>query len=197
MLRVRPVYFTSAPDAFAARLAGIGLRSVESHGDWQVFDTGNGKVGLHRAEAGSAADGLLVLGFEVRDPEIFVRRTLQDGTQAELVESRHGSTARVSAPDGTVFLADPATDLSLPAADSPLAVVATWHTANPAAANKVLADIGAKHVQDFPGGGALFRAKNGGFVATAVATAAGAASGVGLEIRHGGGTLTLGAVSEP
>ena len=193
MLRVRPVYFTSAPDDCAARLAAIGLRSVEHHGGWQVFDAGNGKVGLHRAEAGSAEDGRPVLGFEVRDPEIFVRRTLQDGTRAELVESRHGATARVTAPDGTTFLADPVTDHSLPAADSPLAVVATWHTPDPAAANKVLADIGAKHVQDLPGGGALFRAKNGGLVATA----AGAVSGVGLEIRHGGGTLTLGAVSEP
>ena len=193
MLRVRPIYFTSAPEDCAARLAAIGLTSVESHGDWQVFDAGNGKVGLHRAEAGSAADGLLVLGFEVRDPEIFVRRTLQDGTRAELVESRHGSTARVTAPDGTTFLADPATDLSLSAAENPLAVVATWRTSDPAQANKVLADIGAKHVQDYPDGGALFRAKNGGFVATA----AGAAHGAGLEIRHGGGTLTLGAISEP
>lgn len=165
MLRVRPVHFTSDLAGCAAQLEAEGLKCVENHGDWRVLDSGNGKVGLHRAEAGSPADGTTVLGFEVRDHEIFVRRTLADGTRAEVADSRHGSTASVTAPDGFNFLADPVTDLSLPNPASPLSVTAMWHTPDPAAANKVLADIGARHVQDHPGGGALFSAKNGGFVA--------------------------------
>ncbi|MDD0859965.1 hypothetical protein NHF46_24310 [Arthrobacter alpinus] len=56
----------------------------------------------------------------------------------------------------------------------------------------MLADIGAKFVQEKPDGGALFRAKNGGFVATAK----GAVTGVELEIKHQGETLTFGAESE-
>ncbi len=182
MLRVRPVHYTSRIDEFAAKLENQGLRCVENHGSWRVFDSGSGKVGVHAAEAGSAEDGTTELGFEVRDCEIFVRRTLKDGTQAELVASRHGITACVTAPDGFSFLADPSTDLSLPADDAPLAITVTWRTPDIAAANKVLADIGARLVAERPGGGALFRAKNGGFVATA----AGAASGVDFEITQGG-----------
>ncbi|WP_425862748.1 VOC family protein [Arthrobacter sp. TWP1-1] len=191
MLRVRPVHYTSRIDEFAAELETQGLRCVENHGSWRVYDSDSGKVGVHTAEAGSAEDGTTELGFEVRDCEIFVRRTLEDGTQAELVESSliksaHGITARITAPDGFTFLADPSTDLRLPGADPlldhpRLAVTVTWRSPDVAAANKVLTDIGARLVAERPGGGALFRAKNGGFVATA----AGAASGVELEITTG------------
>lgn len=191
MLRVRPVHFTSDLDGFAATLEAQGLSCLESHGDWRVYDSGNGKVGIHRAEAGTAMDGTTVLGFEVRDHEIFVRRTLEDGTRAEVVDSRHGSTARVSAPDGFNFLADPVADLSLPTG-GPVAVTAVWRTPDTAEANKVLADIGAKFVRGQPGGAALFRAKNGGFVATVQAHA----SGVELEIKHDGGPPPFGAESE-
>lgn len=184
MLRVRPVHFTSTIDDFSANLEAKGLRCVENHGSWRVFDSGSGKVGVHAAEAGSSEDGTTDLGFEVRDCEIFVRRTRQDGTHAELVESRHGTTVRVKAPDGFTFLADPSTDLHLAADDAPLAVTAFWRTPNPEAANKVLADIGARFVAKRPGGGALFRAKNGGFVATT----AGEVSGVELEITPLTGT---------
>lgn len=186
MLRIRPVHFTSTIDEFAAELQAQGLHCVENHGNWRVFDSGNGKVGVHAAEAGSAEDGTTELGFEVRDCEIFVRRTRQDGTDAELVDSRHGTTARVTAPDGFTFLADPSTDLSLAAHDAPLAVTATWRTPTPEVANKVLADIGARFVAERPGGGALFRTKNGGFVATA----AGEVSGVELEITRQTGADT-------
>ncbi len=192
MLRVRPVHFTSRIDEFAAELEGGGLRCTENHGSWRVFDSGSGKVGVHAAEAGSPEDGTTVLGFEVRDCEIFVRRTVQDGTAAELVDSRHGSTARVTAPDGFTFLADPSTDLHLPGPASPDSVTAIWHTPDPVAANTVLANIGATFERDLVDGGALFRARNGGFVATAK----GAVSGVELQLKHDGGTLTVGAVSE-
>ncbi len=166
MLRVRPVHFTPRLDEFSANLEAGGLRCTENYGNWRVFDSGSGKVGVHFAAAGSDQDGTTTLGFEVSDHEIFVRRTMEDGTAAELVDSGHGSTARVTAPDGFTFLADPVTDLNLPDPESELAVTAKWHTPDPAAANKVLANIGAKFVHDLADGGALFRAKNGGFVAT-------------------------------
>ncbi|SEE84844.1 hypothetical protein SAMN04489740_2772 [Arthrobacter alpinus] len=183
MLRVRPVHYTSRIDDFAAELLTQGLRCVENQGGWRVFDSGSGKVGVHAVDAGSAGDGTTDLGFEVRDCEIFVRRTLEDGTAAELIESAHGTSARVTAPDGFTFLADPSTDLRLPADDTPLAVTVVWRTPDIAAANKVLSNIGARLVAEHPGGGSLFRAKNGGFVTTA----AGAVSGVELERFHRSG----------
>ncbi|WP_449374503.1 hypothetical protein [Arthrobacter psychrolactophilus] len=57
MLRVRPIHFTSRVDDYAAYLEFQGLRCVENYGDWRVFDSGNGKVGVHFAEVGSAEDG--------------------------------------------------------------------------------------------------------------------------------------------
>ncbi|WP_449374502.1 hypothetical protein [Arthrobacter psychrolactophilus] len=113
----------------------------------------------------------------MRDHEIFVRRTLEDGTQAELEDSRHGSTARVTAPDGFSFLADPVTDLSLPDSSSAISISMIWHSPDPAIANKVLADIGARLVISADNG-TLFSTKNGGFVITKK----GAANAVELEI---------------
>ena len=46
MLRIRPVHFTSTIDEFAAELQAQGLHCVENHGNWRVFDSGNGKVGV-------------------------------------------------------------------------------------------------------------------------------------------------------
>lgn len=188
MLRVRPLHFTSRPEEFTALLTVLGLVCVQDHGDWRVFDSGNGKVGLHRVPAGSAEDGTTSLGFEIRDREIFVRRTLEDGTHAELVDSRHGPTARVSAPDGTTFLADPVQDLS-PMEPGPLTVLQLWHTTDRDGARKVLADIGARPVTDTPGGRSQFRAKNGGLTATHPA----GRNGVELCFGYDGELATLGA----
>lgn len=185
MLRVRPIHFTSALEDYATQLESQGLRCVENSGDWRVFDSGNGKVGVHVAEAGSAEDGTTALGFEVRDHVIFIRRTLEDGTQAALEDSRHGSTARVTAPDGFTFLADPVTDLSLPDPSSLPAVIALWRTPDTVAASTVMANIGAKFVAERSDGGTLFRAKNGGFVLTAP----GEVAGVELLITHDGALL--------
>lgn len=165
MLRVRPLHFTSRLEEFSALLTSLGLRCMQDDGDWRVFDSGNGKVGLHRVPAGSPEDGTTALGFEIRDREIFVRRTLADGTHAELLDSRHGPTARVTSPDGTTFLADPVPQ-ETPMTAGALTVLQLWHTTDDAGARKVLADIGARPVTDAPGGRSLFRAKNGGLTAT-------------------------------
>ena len=188
MLRVRPILFTPSFDDTVAQLLGLGLACVANNGDRAEFDSENGKVGVLREVPECRGT---FLAFELRDPAIFVRRTLADGTHAELVETANGPGARVIAPDGFSFDLAASTDLRIPEPGAPLAVVATWRTPDPAAANKVLADIGAKFVQDRADGGALFRAKNGGFVATA----AGGASGVELGIMDHGETLTLGAGS--
>lgn len=208
MLRVRPILFTSRPDSWTDLLTALGLVCTEDHGGWRVFGSGNGKVGLHRVAPGSADDGVTRLGFEIRDREVFVRRTLADGTRAELVESDHGPSARVTAPDGFSFLADPvadATDLA-DAADDPgdagpgngtrghrapwrLTVVQLWRTPEPDGARKVLADIGARPVPPRRDGPAAFRAKNGGLVVVQPSQA----SGVVPALEYDGGLAALGA----
>lgn len=197
MLRIRPIILTSNFEQTLAQLQGLGLSTLENDDDWAEFDSGNGKVVLHRAPVDSPAKVRFrtSLAFEVRDCAIFVRRTLEDGTHAEL--NGPGNTgARVTAPDGFSFELAASGDLRLPEPDAdpcaPSSVTAIWRTPDLAAANKVLENIGAKFVRDNPDGGALFRAKNGGFVATAK----GAVTGVELEIEHHAQMLTFGAESE-
>lgn len=196
MLRVRPILYTSHSDAYAALFLALGLSLADDGGAGRLFNSGQGKVGLHHAAPGSPEDGTTALGFELRDAEIFVRRTLEDGTAAQLIDAGHGPSAspsaKVTAPDGFTFLADPVTDLSLPipAATSTLTVLQLWHTNNPVAAQKVLADIGAKLVAaPDTAGGALFRAKNGGLTATRLA----AGNAVELAFAYSGDIAGLAA----
>ena len=189
MLRVRPIIFTSAFEDTLTQLLTLGLSCLENDGDWAEFDSGNGKVGVFREVPESHRTEL---AFELRDAVIFVRLTLADGTPAELTDTTTGPGARVTAPDGFSFELTASEDLSLPDPAAVSAVTAVWHTPDPAAANKVLANIGAKFVRDQPDGGAMFRAKNGGFVTTAKSDV----SGVELQIKHDGGTLTLGTQNE-
>lgn len=169
MLRARPVHYTSRMDEYAALLTALGLTLEHDTPTWRVFNSGHGKVGLHYAIPESAEDGTTTLGFELRDPEIFVQRTLADGTLAELCDTEAGPSARVTAQDGFSFLADPVTDMSIPAADTDgtLKVMQLWYTQDPAAAQKVLTNIGAKlSVSSATAGWALFKAKNGGLIGT-------------------------------
>lgn len=176
MLRVCPVISTPHPQQYAELFLTLGLRPVADAAPWQVFDSGNGKIAVERGPVA------LRLEFELRDAKIFVQRTLADGTPATLL----GTAAQVTAPGNFTFLARPVHDLTLPDATSPLSVTVVWNTPHLAGANMVLANIGAKHVRDFPSGGALFRAKNGGFVRTT----AGALSGVELQVDCGGSGVT-------
>ncbi|ALE04475.1 hypothetical protein AL755_02010 (plasmid) [Arthrobacter sp. ERGS1:01] len=188
MLRVRPIHLTSRLEEYAHLLTALGLRCIADDGDRRVFDSGNGRVGLLRVDAGSAEDGTTGLEFEVRDHEIFVHRTLADGTPAELVDSDYGPAARVDAPDGTAFLAVPVAQEIL-VGPGLLTVVMHWHTTDDAGARKVLADIGARPLITRPGGGSFFRAKNGGLVATHPA----GHNGVELGLEYCGDLAALGA----
>jgi len=188
MLRVRPIHFTSRLEEHAALFTALGMCCIADDGDWRVFDSGNGRVGLLRVTPGSPGDGTTNLGFEVRDHEIFVRRTLADGTPAELVDSDYGPAARVDAPDGTAFLAVPVAQEIL-VEPGPLTVVMHWHTTDDAGARQVLADIGARPLTTHLGGGTFFRAKNGGLVA---AHSAGH-NGVELGLEYCGDLAALGA----
>lgn len=192
MLRVRPVLFTSKLAEHSRLLLALGMWCVEDAGDWLVFDSGQGKIGLHGVPPGER-DGTAALGFEIRDAPIFVRRTLADGTQAELVESGRGPTARVTArvtaPDGFTFLADPVVDAPAASTASALTVVQLWNTPNVAAAEKVLADIGARPVAGRPDAPTLFQAKNGGLTAARP----GGRSGVELGFKYDGDLAALAA----
>ena len=185
MLRVRPIIFTSAFENTLTQMRTLGLNCLENDGDWAEFDSGNGKIGVFR-EAPELHH--IELAFELRDAAIFVRRTLADGTAAELADTVTGPGAQVTAPDGFSFELTASEDLSLPRpaesqpTGSRLTVVQTWCTPHPEEANAVLANIGAKPLRELPGGGALFRAKNGGLVATA----RGEGSGVVLGFMYDG-----------
>ena len=190
MLRVRPIISTTACTDYAKVLRALGMNCVQERTGWQIFDSGNGKLVLQALPEGEGPHTATRYGFELRDAAIFVQRTLADGTQAELLLTEDGPTAKVVAPDGFSFMAHPSTDLSLPQSGptgSRLAVIQTWTTPRPEQANTVLANIGAKHVLDLPGGGALFRAKNGGLAATAP----GEVSGVVLGLMYDGDLSAL------
>lgn len=188
MLRVRPLVHTNYFHEYVALLTALGMDCVQTQDDggWQVFDSGNGKVAVRRACADSLPGTSVHLGFELRDAEIFIQRTLADGTTAELAPD--AGAARVTAPDGFSFLAHPSNDLSLAHPQARLAVATVWRTLQPEMANTVLANIGAKHVRDSTGGGAVFRMKNGGLVTTA----AGDLTGVELGFTYNGGLAELG-----
>ncbi|POH61188.1 hypothetical protein [Arthrobacter glacialis] len=189
MLRARPVLYTSKLAEYSQLLLALGMWRVQDAGDWQVFDSGNGKVGLQGVLPGEQ-DGTAALGFEIRDAPIFVRRTLADGTHAELVDSGHGPTARVIAPDGFTFLADPVVDTpSAAPATSPLTVVQLWSAPDVGEAEKVLADIGARPVAGRPDAPTLFHAKNGGLTAARL----GEGFGVELGFKYDGDLTALAA----
>ena len=145
MLRVRPVQFTSDVAAWKHLLVALGLVCVEDHGDWVEFDAGSGRVALHRTSPGSPDDGTTVFGVEVGDLAEFARRTVADGTRAELFDADHGQAVRVTARDGFTFFADKATSRTTsPEADPGLAVVGTWLTPDVPGAAQELRNIGAR-----------------------------------------------------
>lgn len=189
MLRVRPLISTTISTDYATVLRALGMNCVQERPGWQLFDSGNGKVALQSHPDGEGTHMAVRLGFELRDAAIFVQRTLADGTHAELGTAERAAAAKVTAPDGFSFWAHPSTDLSVPHPQPGLSVIQTWHTPRPAEANTVLANIGARHVRDLSGGGALFRAKNGGLAATAH----GAVSGVVLGLMYDGELSALAA----
>lgn len=193
MLRVRPVQFTSDVAARKHLLETLGLVCVEDHGDWVEFDAGSGRVALHRTaarrtSADSPDDGTTVFGVEVGDLSEFARRTVADGTRAELLEADHGQAVRVTAQDGFTFLADKAASRTTsPDADPGLTVVGTWLTPNVPQAAQELRNIGARprHVSaKF----ADFSTKNGGILAVrqSAETAAG-----GLAFEYDGDLSAL------
>lgn len=197
MLRVRPVQFTSDVTAWKHLLETLGLVCVEDHGDWVEFDAGSGRVALHRTSARRTSadspddgtdDGTTVFGVEVGDLSEFARRTVADGTRAELLEADHGQAVRVTAQDGFTFLADKAASRTTsPDADPDLAVVGTWLTPDVPWAAQELRNIGARsrHVSaKF----ADFSTKNGGIllVRQSSETAAG-----GLAFEYDGDLAAL------
>ncbi|MEV7647055.1 VOC family protein [Arthrobacter sp. NPDC089319] len=171
VLRVRPVVFTSRIDPWRELLAAAGLVcSADDGGAWLEFDAASGRLGLRRVEPGDPSDGRVQLGFEVRDLDEFVRRTATDGTQAAIEDADRGRTARITAPSGFSFLAEPASPSfgSHPGPEQPdpaLAVMPVWGTPDVPGAVATLRGIGAHPRFGAAGEWADFAAKNGGLVA--------------------------------
>lgn len=204
MLRVRPIHYTSRMDEWERLLTALGLVKTVDDATWREFDAGSGRLALHFAEAGSAEDGSTDFGVEVGDLAEFARRTAESarapdgpgqGTRAEVLDAEHGSTCKVTAADGFIFLADPAVRAAdggwggAPDADPDLAVVGLWFAADPATAARTLRDIGARP-RPVPGTATgsveeaeAFTAKNGGIlmIGTGAPGAGQAAAGLAFE----------------
>ncbi|MCX2749680.1 VOC family protein [Arthrobacter sp. MI7-26] len=164
MLRVRPIQFTSDVAGWKHLLTALGLVCVLDRGDWLEFDAGSGRVALHRTSADSPDDGATAFGVEVGHLAEFARRTMADGTRAELFDAGHGQAVRITAGDGFTFLADKATSgATSPDADPGLAVVGTWLTPDVPGAAQELRNIGARPRRASPDA-ADFSTKNGGIL---------------------------------
>jgi hypothetical protein len=211
MLRVRPIQFTSDVAGWKHLLTALGLACVGDRGDWVEFDAGSGRVALHRVSPGSLdspGDGTTAFGVEVGDLAEFARRTVADGTRAELFDADHGQAVRITAQDGFTFLADKASSRTTsPDADPGFAVVGTWLTPDVTRAAQELRNIGARPRHASPDF-ADFSTKNGGFllVREASETTAGALAfeydgdlaalearltAAGLEAARAGSLLTV------
>ncbi|THJ65788.1 VOC family protein [Arthrobacter echini] len=168
MLRVRPLVYTSDLPSASAFLLALGLSPAvdpEPTDAYAVFDAGSGRVALQACEPGSAEEGTTSLAFDVSDVTEFARRTREAGTAVELSQEGHGLAARITAPDGTSFLADPGPRATT-AEPTPLSVLALWYTPDLESAVRVLKDIGARpRISSDAGTWHDFSAKNGGLVA--------------------------------
>ncbi|WAH99344.1 VOC family protein [Arthrobacter sp. MMS18-M83] len=188
MLRVRPIQFTSDVAGWKHLLTALGLVCVEDRGDWLEFDAGSGRVALHWASADSPDDGATAFGVEVGDLAEFARRTMADGTRAELFDADHGQAVRITAHDGFTFPADKATShTTSPEADPGLAVVATWFTPDVPGAAQELRNIGARP-RNMSTDAADFSTKNGGIMS--VRKSPETATG-GLAFEYGGDLAAL------
>ncbi len=171
MLRVRPVVFTSRIEPWRELLTAAGLVcAADDGGAWLEFDAASGRLCLRRVNAGDTADGRVQLGFEVRDLDEFARRTTADGTKAAIEDTEHGRTARITAPSGFSFLAEPASPSfgNHPGPEQPdpaLAVMPVWTTPDIPGAVATLRGIGAHPRFGDAGEWADFAAKNGGLIA--------------------------------
>ncbi|GAB3570518.1 hypothetical protein GCM10027405_35310 [Arthrobacter alkaliphilus] len=188
MLRVRPVQFTSDVAGWKRLLGALGLVCTEDHGGRVEFDAGSGRVALRSAAPGAPDDGTVAFGVEVGDLAEFARRTVADGTRAELFDADHGQAVRVTARDGFTFVADKAISRTTrPEADPGLAVVGTWLTPDVSGAAQELRNIGARPRHAYTDL-AEFSTKNGGILSVrkAPATAAG-----GLAFEYDGDLAAL------
>jgi len=184
MLRVRPIHFTSRPEAWEPLLGALGMIKTVDDDDRREFDAGSGRLALHRVPAGSAEDATTVFGVEIGDPAEFARRTEADGTRAEVIDAPHGTTVRITAQDGFSFLADKAAHGAVCAdADPALAVVGIWLTPAVERSAQELRNIGARPRRETPDA-ADFSTKNGGILAV---RAGSRPAGGGLEFEYDGG----------
>jgi len=184
MLRVRPVHFTSRPDAWEPLLGALGMIKTVDDGGRREFDAGSGRLALQQVSPGAVEDGTTVFGVEIGEPAEFARRTVADGTRAEVIDTTHGTTVLVTAEDGFSFFADKAAHGAVCAdADAALAVVGIWLTPGVERAAQELRNIGARPRREAPGS-ADFSTKNGGILAV---RAGGRPAGGGLEFEYDGG----------
>lgn len=192
MLRARPTRYTSALPELRRLLTDLGLVATEEGHGWVVLDAGSGRVRLRAVSAGSRGDGLTAFAVEIRDPEVFARRTVQDGGRASVEDTISGRRVRITGPDGFSFLAEPTGHEALCGdADPALTVRMEWLTPDVPGAAATLAAIGARPLAQEPGGApAVFAAKNGGILA---ARAAGVLRAGELVFEYDGDLATLAA----
>ena len=147
MLRVRPTIATSRLTEDRKVFEALGMIATEEANGWVVLDAGHGRIALRSPWGGAEPDAArqVTFGVEIRDPEVFARRTAADGGTASLELGARGAKVRVTGPDGFTFLAEPTGDgATVPGADPQLSVRMEWLTPDLPGAAATLAAIGAR-----------------------------------------------------
>lgn len=112
-LVVRPVVFTTTPQAWLELLRALGAEQLVTADGWWVLRTDNGRVAVHTATAGDPLAGVTRLGFETPDLDAFLAARAGDirgaGAHVSLEQAGHGPTVAIRAADDMELFIDPLT----------------------------------------------------------------------------------------
>ena len=108
MIISRPVQYTSDLVGYRRVFAALGLAPLQESEDWSVYAAGDGRVALHRVDAGDALDSRAALGFESDDLDVVVsafgdaarRFTAENGARGVAIDGELEIVVLEPAPGG-------------------------------------------------------------------------------------------------
>jgi hypothetical protein len=145
-LTVRPITFTTVPDAWLAVLHALGGKSLVDDDDWHVVAFASGRVAVHAVRQGDPLAGTQVLGFETDDVDAVAAAT---GRPVDV--DADGPGIAVTGADGLSFRIhaatpdeDVATGAAQPTTAQPTAVLPLWYSPDVADAVATLERLGLR-----------------------------------------------------
>lgn len=110
---VRPIVFTTAPQAWLELLHALGAEPLVTADGWRVLRTDAGRVAVHATAADDPLAGVTRLGFETPDLDAFLAARAEGiraaGAHVSLEQAGHGPTVAIRAADGLELFVDPLT----------------------------------------------------------------------------------------